>query len=91
VKVAIIGPNLLDQSTGGFHVHKFGCADTKKSQYRFHKDDVNYAYEVETIKDIVTEVYDPGDFDYDADNPSELAGYASDIHIFPCVGTLPDA
>jgi hypothetical protein len=34
VKLTIVGPNLLDQSKGDFHVHAAGCADLSRGQYR---------------------------------------------------------
>lgn len=89
MRVVIIGPNLLDQSKGGMHVHAEGCADTKKSQYRLHQADLKFAYEVKSQADIAMSVYDPGDFGYDAEDDDEVNGYLGDIYIFPCASGLP--
>lgn len=89
MKVAIIGPNLLDQTRGGIHIHKFGCADTHKREYRFHRADTKHAVDVDTRNECVTYVYDPGDFDYDEDNANEIEAYASDIYFYPCTNDLP--
>jgi hypothetical protein len=82
-KVCIIGPNLLDQSKGQFHVHAAGCADTKKAQYRMHRDDVRHPYSVTSKQDVVELIYS----DMIADEPGSTWEdfLDDDIHFFPCV------
>ncbi len=84
MRVHIIGPNLIDQSKGSFHVHKEGCADTRKREYSLHREDTTRAYEVKSQADVVTTTYDPGDFEYD-ENTDEINGYLADIWFAPCV------
>jgi hypothetical protein len=95
MKVHIIGPNLLDQSKGSFHVHAEGCADMKRSPRVYdwrggrgeHAGDIKTPVEVESMQDIVEYCYadqlDEGDYDgwRDLDN---------DFHVLPCVKGLPD-
>jgi hypothetical protein len=89
MRVSIIGPNLRDQSKGQFHVHAEGCADIKRMVRR----EPEYAYpdtfEVTTKMEAVTEVYDPGDFEWDPDDESLAACYLDDLHFFPCCDGLP--
>ncbi len=81
VSVAVYGPNLRTQSEA-IHVHKPGCADTKKAVYRGHQP---WVAEVEDYIDLVAAVYDPGDFCYDVNDEDERAPYEGDIKVFPCV------
>lgn len=84
--VCIIGPNLLDQSKGQYHVHAAGCADTKKAQYRMHQSDVNHPIAVTSVQECVEYVY--ADF---LDEPEQWEDFASDVYFFPCTETLPYA
>lgn len=85
MKVCIIGPNLLDQSQGSFHVHKYGCADTAKSQYRFHRDDANrsydYATQTELILDTYSDIIAEGNY---GDDENAAAQLADEFKFFPC-------
>jgi hypothetical protein len=83
-KVHIVGPNLVDQSKGSFHVHAVGCGDMK----RMAKRDPEFALELEqeasaseycTLTEICDAVYDPDDFE------CESGEYLNDFHFAPCV------
>ncbi|SRR6266704_643840 len=84
-QLVVIGPNLLDQSKGGMHVHAYGCADTHKAEYRFHDIDTSTPYDFGSEREVVEFVYPPSDFDYDPE--TELASYADDIYFYPCAVT----
>jgi len=84
--VVIIGPNLLDQTKGDFHVHRFGCADTHKAQYRLHREDVNTPITVGSRAEVVECVYPASDFDYDPETESDA--YADGINFYPCTEGL---
>ena len=84
--VAIIGPNLIDQSKGTFHVHRFGCADTRKAQYRLNREDLKHPITVDSRAEVVEYIYPASDFDYDPKTESEP--YAQDIYFYPCTEGL---
>jgi len=88
IKVHVIGPNLRGQSET-FHVHAEGCADVQRSPlYRGpdYATDRTTTYDVASLQDLVTMIYDPSEFDYD---PEEWIDYLADFKVFPCVPTLP--
>lgn len=80
--ITILGPN-LGGGTESMHVHATGCADTNKRLY-FNADGWKIP-DATSIKEIVTDIYPPSDFDYPE---SDWQDYAGDIRFFPCV-TLP--
>jgi hypothetical protein len=85
MQVVIIGPNLIDQSQGSFHVHASGCADTRKAEYRHHRDDVNRPEEVASVKELVELTY----ADQLAEDPdSTWEDMVMDFKIFPCAAAL---
>lgn len=89
MRVTIYGPNLPRSlsETGTLHVHKLGCADTRKMAYRAVVD--LWTIEADTIADIIEDIYPSDNFDYDSTDASEYAGYRNDVHVFPCV-TIPE-
>lgn len=86
IKVAVCGPNLRDQSRGQFHIHAVGCADLNRTR-REPEYEHAWTVEVNTRKDIVLAIYEPEDFEYDAD--SEWQNF-DDMFVFPCVKGLVD-
>lgn len=93
MQVVIIGPNLIDQSKGSFHVHKAGCADTKKAVYRLHRRDMD-PFEVGSEKDVIEYIFsDIIDQDisegYIPDTEDAWKSYLSEVYFFPCVKDLP--
>lgn len=76
--VSIYGPNLRTQGQA-IHVHRTGCSDTSKAFYRGHTP---WVIDVENVKDLTLNIYDPSDFDYDED--VEWERYSDDIKVFPC-------
>jgi hypothetical protein len=85
MKVVICGPNLFDQSKGQFHVHKKGCADLRKREYRAVAP--HMPAEVKTKLDVATFVYE----DIMRENEGVLATpepYVSEFHFAPCVRGL---
>jgi hypothetical protein len=94
IKVTVHGPNLSAemQDQGDLHVHAADCQDNRR--YRLY-DTQPWTIEVDSLEDIVKDIYPPSDFNY---APADWRGYASDIYIAPCVklpwdrahGALPD-
>jgi hypothetical protein len=93
MKVTVIGPNLMDQRLGQFHVHAANCADIARDPKRY-----GYAYaaphmdfECESVRDVAECVYG----DHMAENPPESEwsrpdAYLSDFHFAPCTDALRD-
>lgn len=84
--VTIIGPNLnrAGQQKGGMHVHAKGCAEIERDpkHYGYRQVKPHWTIDAESIKEVVTAIYDPDDFCYDE---SEWGDYAADVHFAPCV------
>lgn len=93
MRVAICGPNLLDQRKGDMHVHSADCADLRKygPGHRPYGGEEPWVIEVENTGEVATAVYPPEDFCYDADNPDELAGFEASFHFAPCCKGLAGA
>lgn len=80
MEVTVMGPNLRTQDEQ-IHVHRAGCADlTRSPMYRGHQ---GWTIDAASCQEVVTSVYDPGDFAYDAE--IEWEDYAGDLKFFPCV------
>lgn len=85
-RVHILGPNLPDQSSGGFHVHRYGCVAVPHSYPpRVHGlyRDQSWSFDATSRRAIVEEIY--SDVMGDSDPPAPWTDYAADVHIFPCV------
>jgi len=87
-KVTIVGPNLRDQSKGGFHVHAAGCADLKHygRNGKFGGEVDEYStIDATSKKECVEFVY--------ADHIDEGMSYESgrdDLYFMPCCRDLPE-
>jgi len=85
LKVAVCGPNLRYQRQGTFHVHAAGCGDLRNyGPDGFQLGEEPWEIEAGSRVDVVTAVYDPGDFEYDPDDPDALAPFIDDFHWAPC-------
>lgn len=80
--LAVVGPNLRDQSKGTFVVHAAGCSDLHK--LRFEEQDATTSYK--SLREVVENIYPPDQFEWRR-GPDD-SSYWNDIHFFPCV-TLP--
>lgn len=80
IEVMILGPNLLDQSTGSFHVHRVGCADIKRRYPMALRTAESYTMPAECEQEVVESIY--ADF---LDDGRSWNDYADDVRIFPCV------
>lgn len=83
MKVAICGPNLIDQSRGSFHVHAAGCKDLEKQMYLdgLWGTDDPWEMEVESRLEVAAEVY----VDIIAESDAETAEtLLYDFHFAPC-------
>lgn len=93
MKVAIIGPNLYDQSKGTFHVHTASCRDGKNGR----KYPLSYRHEYEAASrfDVAESVYSDhaGDYGYEpgsAEYDDYIADTVIDFYFHGCVADLPD-
>jgi hypothetical protein len=86
MKITVFGPNLSSkgQKLGDMHVHTAECQDAKR--YGPGKpmggEDRGWTIEANSRKDVVLEVYPPGDFEYDSQ--TEWLDY-DDLYVAPCV------
>lgn len=88
MKIKTFGPNLVDQSKGGFHVHAADCNDCKKAEYK--RCDGGRTEEFTTKREVVEDVY----ADIIADNEGDehwggWESYLQEFHFFPCCDSLP--
>jgi hypothetical protein len=78
MKHAIYGPNLASKEEA-MHIHAASCKDTLRKLYEGHEPLV---LETNSMKTIITTVYAPSDFEYDAD--TEWNDYAQDFKVYAC-------
>lgn len=79
--VLVHGPNLVDQSKGGFVVHAVGCADNRKVR----TFDNGRPWKIKGAKDrmgIVADVYEDFIFSNEQD---PVESFETDLHFCPCV------
>lgn len=90
MNLTIIGPNLLDQSKGAFHVHATGCAHLRRAEYRNLRggDTGAFIEDHDSVRSVVDSIYGPasGSFYEDADLNPETAWreYETDFWFAPC-------
>jgi hypothetical protein len=83
--VTIIGPNLLDQSKGGFHVHGAGCRDITRQARRDPAFRDGWTITVASREAVAEVVY----ADIIAENEGATpADYLGEFYFAPCV-TVP--
>lgn len=89
MKIVIIGPNLGhgQQKLGQFHVHRDGCMDVTRS-YTIMDRAAASVMDAENRREIVTAVYDPGDFQYDPTDKGEYGPFEADFYWAPCTNAL---
>lgn len=88
MKVHIIGPNLLDQSKGSFHVHAEGCADVhRNAEYQLpdFASDREHTYDVTSRVDAAGQVYS----DQIGEGSMTAADGVNDLWFAPCTDALP--
>lgn len=69
---------------GRVHVHKKGCADTNRGEYRHI--DRPWLNNCSSVEEIVKDVYPVNEFNYEE---GEWEDYLSEIRIFPCCLPMP--
>ena len=79
--VAVIGPNLYDQSKGQFHVHTAECRDGKNG--RKYPLQNRHELEVDSKLDVALDIYDWMDDD-------EVRDEVGEFYFHACVSDLPD-
>ena len=83
-RVVIIGPSA--SRAHNFEIHAEGCAHLNRlsKRQRQQHGDQPWTAEASTRRDVVVTIYEPGCFDYNPENPDELAQYEGDVHFAPC-------
>lgn len=86
MKLTILGPNLLTGAT--FHIHKQGCADLKRAEYRGAQ---SYNEDWDSLYDIAENYFadqmrenEPGT------TWAEPEGYYDEFDVKPCAKDLPE-
>lgn len=83
MKVVVVGPNIMQSGTTGFHVHKVGCRDLNQPKYRTAEKDV---MDVESVEALARDVY--ADHIAESENPNEIGSYIADFTVLPCAKEL---
>jgi hypothetical protein len=83
MRVVVIGPNIMQPGTTGFHVHAAGCRDIRRPKYL---DAPSEVMDVETVETIAREVY--SDHIREAGDPSDISSYIADFTVLPCAAAL---
>jgi hypothetical protein len=84
MNVCIIGPNLIDQSKGSFHVHRDGCADIRRNPI-YRGEDTDWIVDVDSVQEAVEAVYmDIIEEHEEGDGWDTWEAYESDLHFCPC-------
>lgn len=86
MQVVVVGPNLLDQSKGSFHVHAAGCSHRRQKQYQSAhiQHDFKQKQEFATVQEVVEDVYQ----DQIAESDGTWDEYESDFWFAPCTEGL---
>lgn len=88
MRVRIVGPNLLDQSKGSFHVHAANCSDLTrmaKRDFAYRDELLNGGwYDVRSRCEVAEIIYDNGIMQ---EGESGL-DYLFDFYFFPCCDKL---
>lgn len=92
--LTIVGPNLIDQSKGTFHVHKAHCADLNKRIYAANRRYEMHNETHDTVRSLVESYYGPsaGSFYEEAgyDDPETAwEHYVGEFWLAPCCAKLP--
>lgn len=90
MKLAVIGPNLHDQSKGSFHVHTAECRDGKNprkyplDERRIVDADTRYAVSEHIYADVACDEHEHGSDGY----KQAIESYISDFYFHNCCATL---
>lgn len=93
MKVTVIGPNLLKQDKGQFHVHAAGCRDISADPQRngYRQAAPHMEVDAESRLDVAGFVYEDHMNEAEEGTPwTEPEAYLSDFHFAPCCDELPD-
>jgi hypothetical protein len=81
MKVVVVGPNIAQRGTTGFHVHAPGCRDLKQPKYSSAPKDL---MDVASVEALAREVY--SDHIAESENPDDIGSYIADFTVMPCAG-----
>jgi hypothetical protein len=79
MRVVVVGPNIMQSGTTGFHVHAVGCRDVGRPKYRGAEKDV---MDVDGVEALARDIY--SDHIAESENPSDIRSYVADFTVFPC-------
>jgi hypothetical protein len=83
MKIIVVGPNIAQAGTTGFHIHAEGCRDLRQPKYA---DAPKERMDVETVEAVTRDVYQ--DHINEAGNPDDISVYVNDFTILPCAAAL---
>lgn len=85
MQVSVHGPNLPRplSDKGTFHVHRAGCADTRKGVYL--RSEPPWTAEVDSVQQVVEDIYS----DIIDESGGSWEDYAHDVVVYPCL-SLPE-
>lgn len=81
MRLIIVGPNLLDQSKGDYHVHADGCGHLS-TDANIRYEDQSWTGDYSSRVEVADDVYPPADFDCDS------GAYVDTIYFAPCTRGL---
>lgn len=82
MKIVVVGPNIMQSGTTGFHIHAVGCRDLRKPKYGIAEKE---QMEAESVEAIARDMY----ADHIAERPGEdIGAFVADFTVFPCVKDL---
>ena len=87
MKVAVLGPNGINDAT--FHVHKAGCRDVARQEYKFLVD-AHWTMDVDSEREAIEVLF--GDFIGTGETLREDGSettwqdYQFEVRFFPCIG-----
>lgn len=88
MRVAVIGPNLRNQSKGQFHVHTEFCSHHLPMALSEPEYANPQIFEASSCTEVVDAIYPPDEYERDMGDPIECAAYMRDFYFFPCVKDL---
>lgn len=92
MNIVVIGPNLMKQNLGQFHVHAAGCADIRRDPRNFGYvwAEPHMEFECSSLQEVVDAVYSDiiGENAGDA-HWSDWKAYLEEFHFAPCALDLP--
>lgn len=82
-KIVLVGPNIMQAGTTGFHVHAIGCRDLRQPKYGVAEKET---VEVADLEALARYVY--SDHIAESPDPSDISAFVGDFTVYPCAKEL---